>query len=510
MNIFRFKFIVSSGICKSPVLFTSTSKEAHFILLFGTFWKKLQRAFDFYKFFSIIFFLSIFGCVSSLNAEDRKGEDAGQDISQTNQIEKKLETDETIKLDSKKVVPASNDEADFTVDYDERISIKERSDYRTYVNGKYSGLTYREAEIYLLQTNSGGTFFYDGETFVIQDTRKNMLSTIRKLDTVYPVQFEYAPESDYAFDNPYHPQFFHYDNGFPLLRNFPFIPNIKFTDLHIGKKWEGKSTVVVRPKRDMPYAKIPVYAEYEYKGKTTYLGMPVHKVVARYALRNTSNGSDPSIVRTSGTRSADIFLNPDTQAPVFIRERTNEIFEYQDGTKIENKGNLLHFYKYEKNTVYKDRILLPGDIKKGNPNNIGKIDKIKKEITDKISKNKNYTVKKTKRGVQINLKNLKFQPDSSVLLSTEKIKLEEIAKILKAYPDAKFFVEGHTADVGNPEGQKKLSEQRALTIVNELVNRGIDSSQFMYSGAGATKPIAKNDNDVNRAKNRRVEITIMQ
>ncbi|HOT58420.1 MAG TPA: OmpA family protein, partial [Spirochaetales bacterium] len=126
-----------------------------------------------------------------------------------------------------------------------------------------------------------------------------------------------------------------------------------------------------------------------------------------------------------------------------------------------------------------------------------------------IVKNNLYEIVDSPKGQVILLFDLRFLPDSDELLPSEKPRLDEIAKILLSIPDRMFLVEGHTADVGNPKGQYALSEARAKKIVDELVKRGVPAGRFIYKGWGADKPIAPNDTEQNRARNRRVEITIL-
>ena len=77
-------------------------------------------------------------------------------------------------------------------------------------------------------------------------------------------------------------------------------------------------------------------------------------------------------------------------------------------------------------------------------------------------------------------------------------------------PESKFLIEGHTASVGKPEGEQKLSVARAKRIAQELSARGITGDRFICRGWGGNKPIANNDSDAGRAQNRRVEITILE
>ena len=111
------------------------------------------------------------------------------------------------------------------------------------------------------------------------------------------------------------------------------------------------------------------------------------------------------------------------------------------------------------------------------------------------------------------LYNLKFVPDSPELLQEEKPRIEECAKLLKeALKDSAYtiFVAGHTADIGQPENQMILSIQRTQTIIDALVNEGIQKNIFTYRGYGATIPAEGGDNSTpeGMAVNRRVEITL--
>ena len=71
-------------------------------------------------------------------------------------------------------------------------------------------------------------------------------------------------------------------------------------------------------------------------------------------------------------------------------------------------------------------------------------------------------------------------------------------------------MEGHTASVGRPEGEQTLSEQRAKAIAQALSKRGIQAGKFICKGSGGTKPVADNSTAEGKAKNRRVEITILE
>ena len=88
--------------------------------------------------------------------------------------------------------------------------------------------------------------------------------------------------------------------------------------------------------------------------------------------------------------------------------------------------------------------------------------------------------------------------------------LIDIMKILNEYPDAKFTVEGHTDSIGSATTNQKLSEARALSVKDFLVEKGVDAFRLSAIGYGETKPIATNMYKDGRAKNRRVEINLVK
>lgn len=83
--------------------------------------------------------------------------------------------------------------------------------------------------------------------------------------------------------------------------------------------------------------------------------------------------------------------------------------------------------------------------------------------------------------------------------------INRIAKLMAENPDLKFSVEGHTDNTGSAASNQKLSEQRSEAIVAKLVEMGIEESRLTAVGKGQNSPIADNNTDEGRAKNRRVE-----
>ena len=393
-----------------------------------------------------------------------------------------------------------------------RITISERADYSVYKNGTYAGLTYREAYIYLDEKaavyNDEPAYRYEGEAFVLEETRKNMVGTAKKLDEIRPIAFTQSAHrgTDGTKIAAIH---FTQDTGYPLLRNFPASPTQRLEQQDSGKKWTAESTIVVCPQQGKNPTRIPVLAEYQYIGKKKYNGTDTHYVKAVFALRyhGEDHLGDADMLRSEGSRTADIYLD-DRNRPLFIREKIDETFFYKGAESIRQRGFLLHFYNYGQHTVYNGGSVPTTALLDHSKNPVKPENSNKERIKDKGDGI--FNVQETPRGILLNLKNLHFIADKAELLHGEDKKLDEIATVLKTLTFKTLFVEGHTADVGDKSTQHGLSLRRAKTVVDELTKRGIPSGVFIYSGAGGSKPIASNTTEAERALNRRVEITIME
>ncbi|EAR16726.1 Thrombospondin type 3 repeat:OmpA/MotB [Robiginitalea biformata HTCC2501] len=86
----------------------------------------------------------------------------------------------------------------------------------------------------------------------------------------------------------------------------------------------------------------------------------------------------------------------------------------------------------------------------------------------------------------------------------------DIIRILDQYPNSRFTVEGHTDSVGSNSLNQKLSEERANSVRDFLINEGIDASRLEAVGYGEERPIATNNTRAGRTQNRRVEINLIK
>lgn len=86
--------------------------------------------------------------------------------------------------------------------------------------------------------------------------------------------------------------------------------------------------------------------------------------------------------------------------------------------------------------------------------------------------------------------------------------LDRIAQVMNNYPQTMIRVEGYTDSVGSEAYNMNLSQRRATAVKNALVQRGISESRIEAVGFGKSQPIATNDTEAGRQKNRRVEIKV--
>ncbi|MEE9333715.1 MAG: OmpA family protein [Granulosicoccaceae bacterium] len=102
-----------------------------------------------------------------------------------------------------------------------------------------------------------------------------------------------------------------------------------------------------------------------------------------------------------------------------------------------------------------------------------------------------------------------FEPGSVSLTGESKTSLAQLVQLLRAYPQFKIRVAGHTDNTGRPEVNLRISKQRAQAVANYLLQRSVGRDQVIAQGYGATRPIADNGDEAGRARNRRIEINFI-
>jgi outer membrane protein OmpA-like peptidoglycan-associated protein len=130
------------------------------------------------------------------------------------------------------------------------------------------------------------------------------------------------------------------------------------------------------------------------------------------------------------------------------------------------------------------------------------------EKKEYIEIHKDLYLARIKIGQTIHLNNIFFVQSKPVLLESSYPELGRLVTILTENPAMEIELSGHTDNVGSVDLNQKLSEERAKTVKDYLVSKGISAKRIKEKGYGGTKPVAGNDTEENRKKNRRVELKI--
>jgi outer membrane protein OmpA-like peptidoglycan-associated protein len=112
------------------------------------------------------------------------------------------------------------------------------------------------------------------------------------------------------------------------------------------------------------------------------------------------------------------------------------------------------------------------------------------------------------RGLVVNMADVLFDFGKYDLKTDAKIKLAKLGGIIQAHPGLHLAIEGHTDNIGGDEANMKLSQQRADTVRDFLVQQGLAADTLTAVGMGKTDPVADNSTNEGRQKNRRVEIIV--
>jgi outer membrane protein OmpA-like peptidoglycan-associated protein len=114
----------------------------------------------------------------------------------------------------------------------------------------------------------------------------------------------------------------------------------------------------------------------------------------------------------------------------------------------------------------------------------------------------------TARGLIVNMSDVLFDVDKATLKPATRETLAKVAGILLTHPTLRVSVEGHTDSTGSDEYNLKLSQRRADSVREYLIENGISSSNIEAHGMGKDQPVASNDTAAGRQQNRRVEMVV--
>lgn len=105
---------------------------------------------------------------------------------------------------------------------------------------------------------------------------------------------------------------------------------------------------------------------------------------------------------------------------------------------------------------------------------------------------------------------LAFDAGKSTLAPASQEQLKNITEIMSAYPSVKIKIGGYTDNTGNSDENMKLSQSRAEAVKSELIKMGVSASRLSAEGYGSQFPVASNDSEEGRSKNRRIAARITE
>lgn len=287
------------------------------------------------------------------------------------------------------------------------------------------------------------------------------------------------------------PQYF-----MPVVRNVPVFPGRSLRTL---ERWRGEG-YAVHDFRDAfgiaePY-RIPFTANYQFIGEQPWRGVfhPAFSINFRIDTRPPPVQGYVFPVRIRGNFNQTVFWDRELGQAIAYNETFSLAFDMSDGRHIEFRGTAeAEFIDSED----MNREQIASDI-------IEEIERL--EIPD-------VTVRAVDEGVLISLDDIRFFPDSAVMLPGEEAKLEVIAEILRQFPDRDIKVSGHAALAGRAsrEELRQLSVLRAAAVAHYFITENVRTAdRIVIRGYGVEMPVADNITEEGRQRNRRVEIILLE
>ncbi len=114
----------------------------------------------------------------------------------------------------------------------------------------------------------------------------------------------------------------------------------------------------------------------------------------------------------------------------------------------------------------------------------------------------------TARGVVVSLSGILFDVGKATLKPASQLSVAKLAGILMIFPNMNLSIEGYTDSTGSSDLNMRLSMDRSRAVYEFLMTQGISNARMKYQGFGPENPVAPNDTEANRARNRRVEVVL--
>ncbi|AYV55637.1 OmpA family protein [Leptospira kmetyi] len=363
------------------------------------------------------------------------------------------------------------------------------------------------------------------EGFFDTYTRYPEVDPAFRKDKTYKSRFQITEIGQYKVPQEY---------GMPNLRS---LPSFSETPVAIGEEWTQPATENFQ----FPGGRvmITVLAKYKYHGLDNWefqkLSGRADRIEYNYSLYYDSQMNREGVpFKIYGFARGMVFFDRELGLPQYKRVQLAYTFVYANGSAQEMSFDIHGVYNKNVKLTDNDkdkfaeeiRKILGGELPTGIEPNSDPKRNSKKPPRDTLSwpeeeenRAKPETekpsgppveIRRTEEGIAISLNSVLFDYNSSELKEEAKLELERIASVLKKYGDREIRISGHTDNSGGEEYNRKLSRERALSVLKELRDKqGLEEKRMSYEGYGKSKPIADNSTLQGRQKNRRVDITIV-
>lgn len=215
--------------------------------------------------------------------------------------------------------------------------------------------------------------------------------------------------------------------------------------------------------------------------------------------------TDPEVIKL-----ANYIKNLEKKAAFYIATHPNDVFVVNNSKSAEEKAVLSDLIRDSLHTYNDKQVIRIANYIKY----LERLDALntlaleaKKRYNDSIAKAQVLVVEGQKELDKYE-KLIFFNFDSSTLKEESYPPLDEAVKVLKSFVNVSFVIEGHTDSIGPVAYNLNLSKERAKSVMDYFVSKGIPASRISSIGYGEAKPIDTNETEAGKAKNRRVEIKL--
>jgi len=365
---------------------------------------------------------------------------------------------------------------------------------------KYRVLSSVDEDVYINRRYSHSARIVNRIAFEVTDERADGAA---RLKGDFSTSVRYAGGFAFVADKIYRSEYWHLPDGryeispeyfMPTVRHLPTFPA---RDLKPGDTWNAPGEERHDFRDDFgiaePYV-IPIDVRYSYEGPGTLKGVPVRLVRAAYTVfvqpPRPASWKVAYPVQIAGYSDQLLYWDPARGGLAGYEERFKFVFELSDGRTVEYRGTAGA-------SVIEAALMDRAGLEK--------------DVREAVSGLDDVSVKSDELGVTISMENIQFEADSSRLLPSELAKIEKIAAILSGIPDRDILVTGHTALAGTAAARQQLSVERARAVAEALIRLGARLPEAVtVLGYGAERPVAENSTAAGMARNRRVEITILE